>query len=414
MKKILIVGGGIIGLFSAYYLQKAGHRVTIFEKGAFRKGCSLGNAGMIVPSHFIPLAAPGMIKKGMRWMLNPESPFYLKPRLNRDLMDWGIKFWRACTDDHVLKSAPALRDISLISRQLYSELSKQGELEFAFEDRGLTMLYKTEKAAKGEAEVAEMANELGIETKILSASEVQDMEPEVKLDVLGGVFYPGDAHLSPELLMNALVEVLEKGGTKLFPNTSVKNILTQGQKITGIETNQGTFEGDEILIAGGAWTAEIVRPLNIRVPMQAGKGYSVTLENSAQQLRIPSILTEAKVAITPMGNRLRFAGTMEITGTDESINLRRVSGMLKSISAYMPDFQLSVPEKKHIWQGLRPCSPDGLPYIGRIPQYEGLSIAGGHAMMGISLAPGTGKLIAELLSEKNPSLSLHPFRINRW
>ncbi len=412
--KTIIIGGGIIGLTTAYYLQQDGHEVIVLDKSDLKDGCSYGNAGMIVPSHFIPLAAPGVIAQGIKWMFNAESPFYVRPRISLDLLSWGLKFYKASSANHVKASMPVLRDFNLLSKQLFQELATQEQFNFAFEERGLMMLYNTTKAEEEELHVAELANKLGIEAKPLNTLELQAMEPEAKVIAKGGVFYPGDAHLSPASLIQCLKNYLKANGVQLLSQQEVTSFTFSKEKISQVHTTQKSFEADEVIIASGSWSRELGKLLKINIPLQAGKGYSITLNKPVKQMRIPSILAEAKVAVTPMQDTLRFAGTMEITGIDLSINQRRVQGILKSIPEYLPDYQIKLPENKNIWSGLRPCSPDGLPYVGRSNRFKNVTIATGHAMMGLSLAPATGKLVSEIISKKKTSIETKMLSPNRY
>src|SRR3954470_3644142 len=187
--KALIIGGGIIGLCSAYYLQKSGWEIVVLDDSESRQGCSFGNLGMIVPSHFVPLAAPGMVSQGIRWMFNNKSPFYVKPSLNRDLISWGLKFIKSATKEHVEASARSLLDINLFSKKLYEELSDEPGFDFAMEKKGILMYYKTEKVAEEEIHLGEKARQLGLDVVALSKKEVQALEPETELDVLGAIHY---------------------------------------------------------------------------------------------------------------------------------------------------------------------------------------------------------------------------------
>lgn len=412
--KVSIVGGGVIGLSCAYYLHRSGVEVEVFDKSDLQSGCSFGNAGMIVPSHFIPLAAPGMITQGIKWMFDPESPFYIKPRLNLDLISWGWKFYRAANQQQVNRAMPVLRDISLLSKKLYQELAQEANFKFAFEEKGLLMLYKTAKVEEEEQEVAEHANQLGIEAKVLNQQEAQAMEGNVKLDVRGGVYYPGDAHLAPELFLQSLKQYLEAHQVKIHHATTVEGIHYHKQKVTAIQTNRGEFPLDQLLIAGGSWSPQLLKMLKINLPIQAGKGYSITLKNPPQKPSYPAILAEAKVAVTPMDNNLRFGGTMEIGGINHSINPRRVQGIIRSIPNYLPEFKIEMPPLNEVWHGLRPCTPDGLPYIGRTKQFPNLLIASGHAMMGLSLAPATGQLITEIVNGKQTTMSVDALDPQRY
>ncbi len=412
MKKVVIIGGGIIGLSCAFYLQKEGCEVTVIDLDNIHEGSSNGNAGMIVPSHIIPFAAPGMISKGIRWMFNSESPFYVKPRLSGDLIKWGWKFYKSATEEHVRKSIPVLRDISLLSRSLYSDLSKELENKFLFSERGLMMLYKTESVEKEEIETAHLANKYGVAAEILSAKQVQEKETEVEVKVRGGIFFPGDAHLNPNILMSELRKNLIRKNVKLVTGKSVLGFEKKNSRITDVITSESTYQTDEVIIATGAWSPILTKQLGISLLIQAGKGYSFTLDEVKKNVQIPSILLEARVPVTPMGNSLRFGGTMEITNTDLSINEKRVNGIVKSIPEYYPEMKIESPEI--VWSGLRPCSPDGLPYIGRIPDLENVTLATGHGMMGLSLGPGTGKLVSELVCGKKLSMEIAPFRTDRF
>lgn len=412
MKQVTIIGGGIIGLSCAFYLQKEGCEVTVIDHDNIHEGSSNGNAGMIVPSHIIPFAAPGMISKGIKWMFNSESPFYVKPRLSGDLIKWGWRFYKSATDEHVRKSIPVLRDISFLSRSLYSDLSKELDNKFLFSERGLMMLYKTESVEKEEIETAHLANKYGVIAEILSPKQVQEKETEIEVKVRGGIFFPGDAHLNPNILMSELRKNLIRKNVKLVSGKSVLGFEKKGSTITDVFTSESTYQTDEVIIATGAWSPLLTKQLGISLLIQAGKGYSFTLDDVKKNVQIPSILLEARVPVTPMGDSLRFGGTMEITNTDLSINEKRVNGIVKSIPVYYPEMKIESPEI--VWSGLRPCSPDGLPYIGRVCNFSNVVLATGHGMMGLSLGPGTGKLVSEVICGKKLSMGIEPFRTDRF
>jgi D-amino-acid dehydrogenase len=412
--KVGIIGGGIIGLSSAYYLTKSGHQVTIIEQSNLKDGCSFGNAGMIVPSHIIPLAAPGMIAKGIRWMFNSSSPFYVKPRLSGDLIKWGYQFYKNSTKEHVAKSAPALKEISLLSKAMYQQLSKELPFDFGYHERGLLMLYQTKETEHEEAETAAMANKQGIEARMMSAQEVQALEPDVKVNVRGGVYFPGDAHITPQAYVNQMITYLKDQGVNINADTTVSNFLVENGKIKAVITDKGDFHFDEVIIATGSWSGIMTSKLGISLPMQAGKGYSFTLPDVVKNVRIPSIFLEARVAVTPMGSTLRFGGTMEITGVDHHISMNRVKGIVEAIPKYYPEMKVNMPMQSDIWYGLRPCSPDGLPYIGRSNKIGNLVLATGHSMMGLSLAPGTGKLVSEIVNREKTSINISLFAPERF
>jgi len=412
-KSVLIIGAGAIGLSTALHCVRKGHRVTVLERnGAQRDGCSFGNAGMIVPSHFVPLAAPGMVALGLKWMWNPESPFYIKPRLDGELFDWAIKFWRAAKAEHVRRSAPLLRDLSFASRALFEEFAAQNEIGLV--TRGLLMLCKTQHALDDEAKFAAQANQLGVPAKVLNAQQVAKLDPGVKMDVAGAVYFPKDAHLSPDKYMAALQQQCEQAGVKFEWNAEVSSLITRENKITAIQTSREEFSADEIILCGGSWSPVIARELGLKIPIQAGKGYSLTLAKPRELPQLCSIFTEARMAVTPMGSSLRFGGTMEIAGLNEDINPVRVQGIIKSVTKYFPKFSPADFENVQPWRGLRPCSPDGLPYLGRTARFSNLILATGHAMMGMSLSPITGRLVSEIVSGEKPTFDLSLLSPNRY
>lgn len=414
MSKIIIIGGGIMGLSSAYYLNKAGHEVTILEKGDLTDNCSFGNAGMIVPSHFVPLAAPGMISQGIRWMFNSKSPFYVKPSLNPDLLSWGIKFLKSANTRHVEAAAKPLMEISLLSKQLYKDLANEPGFDFGLAEKGILMFYKTEKAGEEEAHLAEKGRELGLDMAVLSAAECKALQPKLELDVLGAVHYRCDAHLYPNQLIAALLKHLTAKGVKILRNHEVTKIETSDKKISQVFTGGTAWMADNYVIAGGSWSPAIARLVNIKVPLMPGKGYSFMVQEPEQRMQIPALLCEARVAITPMNGSIRYGGTMELDKINKRINRERVKGIVESIPKYLPCLHPQLPEDKEIWFGFRPSSPDGLPYIGFSNKYNNLVVATGHGMMGISLGPATGLLVSQLIAGEKTSIGVDAFSPNRY
>ena len=414
-KQVLIIGCGVIGLATAYYAARKGHRVAVLDRGTIeQENCSYGNAGLVVPSHLVPLAAPGMVAQGLKWMLKPDSPFYVKPRLDRDLLGWGFKFWRASNAGHVTRSAPLLRDLNLASRACFVELAELTGNAFGFETKGLLCLCKTEHRLEEEVRTAGQARQLGLNVEVLSPRQATELEPHLRLDIAGAVYFREDCHLIPALFMAALKQQLVKLGTRFLWETEVTGWQLNGNRIAAVRTSNGDFTADEYVLCGGSWSPVIARELRLTLPMQAGKGYSLTLPKPRQLPVIPAILTEARVAVTPMGSSLRFGGTMEIAGLSENINPVRVQGIIRSVPKYYPDFTPQDFDGIKPWCGLRPCSPDGLPYVGRTARYPNFSIATGHAMMGLSLAPITGKLMAEILSGERPSIDIQLLDPDRY
>jgi D-amino-acid dehydrogenase len=415
MKHILIIGGGVIGLSTAYYCAKRGHQVTLVDRNPEqRDGCSFGNAGMVVPSHFVPLAAPGVVGTAFKWMWNPESPLYIKPRLNWELISWGWKFMRAANAKHVERCAPLIRDLSFASRACFEELESLPNNDFGLVKRGLVMLCKSQESLDHEAAFAKQANELGVPAEVLDPKEVAKLDPSVTMDVAGGVYFPKDCHLSPNHFMAGLKRQCDAMGVMFSWGNEVTGFAQNGHGISAIRTASGEFTADEIVIAGGSWSPIMTRELGLNLPMQAGKGYSLTLSKPRELPQLCSILTEARVAVTPMGDTLRFGGTMEIAGLNEDINPVRVRGIIKAAVKYFPKFTAEDFAGIQPWRGLRPCSPDGMPYLGRTTKFSNVTIATGHAMMGLSLGPITGRLVSEILSGEKPSFDLTLLNPDRY
>ncbi len=399
--QMVIVGGGVIGLCSAYYALKRGSPVTVIEREAVGgDNCSMGNAGMIVPSHFTPLAAPGMISKGLRWMFNPESPFYVRPRMNLDLMRWGWLFYRHSTERHVAASRELLRDLNLESRRLFAELSE--EADYGLVKRGLLMLCKTAKGLDEEAEVSHAANEIGLTSQVIDAAAAAKLDPAITMDIAGAVYFPEDCHLDPARFMAAMRQRVSDLGGVFESGVEIEGIETRNSEVIAVSGNGRKFEGKQFVLAGGSWTPALLAFVGVKLPLQAGKGYSLTMPSPPELPQLCSIFAEAKVAITPMGSSLRFGGTMEVGGLDLSINPARVRGIVKSVHAYFPRFSERDFDGIKPWAGLRPVSPDGIPYLGKVRGLPNLIAASGHAMMGLSLAPVSGRLVADLLAGDPP------------
>ena len=414
-KEVVVLGGGVVGLSVAYYAARQGHRVTVVERSpARRDGCSFGNAGMIVPSHFVPLAAPGMVALGLKWMGNPESPFWIKPRLDPALLSWGIKFWRASTRERVAQAAPVLRDLHLRSRAAYEELAALPGADFGLTRRGLLMLCKTEVAFEEEKHAAEVARRLGIPAEALTPAEAAELDPEIAMDIAGAVYFPRDCHLAPGRFMAELERRAEELGVRFLWGVESLGWRTGAGRVEAVRTAAGDLPAEEIVLCCGSWSQEVARELGLRIPLQAGKGYSLTLERPRRIPRLCSILVEARVAVTPMGSTLRVGGTMELSGLNEDINPVRVRGIVRSVPKYFPELREEDFAGIPPWRGLRPCSPDGLPYLGRTARHTNLIVATGHAMMGLSLGPITGKLVAELLDGEKPSLPLELLSPDRY
>ncbi len=409
---VLVVGGGVIGVCSAYYLRRAGFEVDLVEQFDIGSGCSHGNAGLVVPSHSLPLAAPGVVAKGLRWMWNPESPFYLKPRLDPSFLAWLARFAWASRRSAAMRAVPPMRDLLQTSRRLFDELYDSGVASFFYVRRGVLNLYRSAQAmSEGMSEVA-LLNRFGIRARPVAGDEVRAIAPIVDRSVVGGILHEEDAHLQPREFVTALAGAAEALGARLHPRVAVERFELNGGRVTKIITAKGDFAPNDIVLAAGSWTPEIARSLPLNVPIQPAKGYSITCRLPDSFPPVPLTLTERKVIATPMGSTLRFAGTLELAGFDWSISQRRVAAIRKAIPLYLRHVEPL--EELEVWGGLRPCAPDGLPIIGQPSRIENVVIAAGHAMLGMSLGPVTGLLVSEILSGARPSVDLAPFRPDRF
>ena len=412
-KDVVIIGGGIVGLCSAYFLQKEGHKVTVLDKSDITSGASFVNAGYITPSHIIPLASPGMISKGIKWMFNSSSPFYMQPRWDTDFFKWSWYFHKSSTKEKVDLAIPLIKEINIISRELFTSIKNSGDLgDFQLERKGLLMLYKTDKEGEHEMQVAKKASYLGLEVSSLNKKELDTLQPNVTMNVKGAIHYECDGHTTPTEFMKKMLEYLKRSGVIIKTNEEVIDLSTENGRIIKVTTNKNDYSPEEVVLAAGSWSDNLSKKLNIKLPIQAGKGYRINVPRPTG-ITIPAILMEAKVAVTPMTEYTRFAGTMEFSGINDVIRKQRVEAIANAATEFYPEIKISEAEKLDAKSGLRPVSPDGLPYIGKSSSLKNLTVATGHAMMGWSLGPVTGKLVSEIISDKKTSMDINGFSPNR-
>ena len=412
-KNIVIIGGGIVGLSSAYFLHKAGHQVTVIDKSDITSGASFVNAGYITPSHIIPLASPGKIAQGIKWMFNSASPFYMKPRWDVDFFKWSWYFHKSSTKEKVEKAIPVIKDINLLSFDLFRAMKASGDLgEFQLERKGLLMFYQTQKSFDHEIDVAKKASFLGLEVKELNKEELTKLQPKVLVNAEGAIHYECDGHTTPTEFMPKLVTYLKSVGVIIKTNEEVIDVAFTNTKITSIKTTKAQYKPDEVVMAAGSWSGKLSKKLHISLPLQAGKGYRINVERDTG-ITIPSILMESSMAVTPMQGFTRFAGTMEFSGINTIVRQERVAAIVNGAKRFYPELDILQNEIDAVQTGLRPVSPDGLPYIGRPKDLTNLTFATGHAMMGWSLGPATGKLVSELIDAQKTSMDISAFNPNR-
>lgn len=412
-KQIVIIGGGIVGLSSAYFLHKDGHQVTVIDKSDITSGASFVNAGYITPSHIIPMASPGKITQGIKWMFNSSSPFYMKPRWDIDFFKWSWYFHKSSTKEKVAKAIPVIKDINLLSRDLFEAIKASGDLgDFQLERKGLLMLYKTDKSYKHEMEVARKASFLGLEVNELNAAEVAAIEPNIKIAAKGAIHYECDGHTTPTEIMPKLMAFLEQAGVTIKKNEEVTDVSLKDGKIHQVISSKASYDADEVVLAAGSWSGEWSKKLQIKLPLQAGKGYRINVARDTG-ISMPAILMESSMAVTPMNGFTRFAGTMEFSGINSKIRKERVVAIANGAKSFYPELEIHQQEIDGAQTGMRPVSPDGLPYIGRTPKIKNMVFATGHAMMGWSLGPATGKLVSEIIGERKTAMDIAAFEPSR-
>jgi D-amino-acid dehydrogenase len=337
-----------------------------------------------------------MLKEGIRWMFKSKSPFYIRPRLNAGLIQWLWQFMQSANVNHVNAVSPVLKELHEESRSIYKTWSTQKGFDFDLQEKGILMLYQTAKAEKDELETAGKAHSLGIDAHVLNEEQLKAIDPATTFTVRGAVHYPGDATFSPGVFMKQMIAFLTHEGVELISNTEIISLNDLGSKGCELRSKDGqTFNAKHLIVANGTWSGKLMKTLRVNLPMQGGKGYSMTIERPIGSPSVPSLLHEARVSLTPMGNRLRIGGTLEISGWDEKIREQKIKWILESLPKYYPGLIIERPEK--IWHGYRPCTPDGMPYIGKMKPSSSIIMATGHSMMGISLAPATGRLVRDII-----------------
>jgi len=410
---ILIIGGGSIGLHAAYYILKAGRGVTIVESKAVAQGSSAGNAGQIVPSDIVPLAAPGIILTALKWLFNPkDGPFGMKISLDPDYVSWLLRFALSCTPANVERGIPPLRELGLLSARKFSELITIEGFDCSYRQEGVLYPYKTQPMFERARHESALVSLHGMGVQILDQDALREFEPNIQPDVVGGVRYTGDASLDPGKYLSLLAERIRAMDAEFHEDTPVTGFETANGKIIRVHTEKGDFEPQQVVLAAGAWSPDVLRNLSLKLPVQPARGYSMTMSTPDVGPRHTMLLGERKVAITPMGDLLRFTGRLELSDYDTTPNPKRLAAIERAVREYIQlDENLDV---KETWAGLRPTTPDGLPVIGFAPRLSNLIIATGHAMLGLSLGPGTGQVVAELASRQKTGFDLRPLRVDRF
>ncbi|HEY8011173.1 MAG TPA: FAD-dependent oxidoreductase [Rudaea sp.] len=409
---VLILGGGVIGLACAHYLLKAGRNVTIIEQNTLASGSSHGNCGTITPSHAPPLAQPGMIAKALKWMLTPDAPFRVAPRLDLPLFEWMLQFARHCNWRDYERIAAAKAPLLLRSRQLIGELVQAENLDCEFAQSGTLYVHRDAAAFEQASGMPKMLAELGIVMQVIDAARCREMEPALNDSIVGGYFNPGDARLRPDRYAAELARVVEAKGGEIIESTRIDGFRIEHDRIGAVLTDHGEFNAQDIVFALGAWSPQLGRKLGLRIPIQPGKGYSITYTRPPRAPRIPLTLRERSVCVTAWDSGYRLGSTMEFAGYDASLNRARLDALKRGAAEYL--IEAEGPQVVEEWYGWRPMTYDDLPILGRAANLKNLMLATGHGMLGVTLSAVTGEMIAQLLSGRESVLDPAPFSPARF
>ncbi len=409
----VIVGGGIIGINCAWYLANAGWQVTVFDRKTIGGACSHGNCGLVCPSHVLPLTEPGAFKAAVKAMLSPGSPFRIKPRLDPALWSWLWQFSRRCNHNSMIQAAHAIQALLTSAMREYEHLVHVDKIDCEWQKKGLLFPYLSPREFGAYAKTNQLLTELFDEpAKRLSAAEAVALEPALKPEIAGAWLYEHDAHLRPDRLVQSMRQRLEEAGVQFREQCELLRFNGQQSTAASVETSQGTMQGDVFVVASGAWTPMLHDHLGCTIPIQPGKGYSITMPRPAASPQIPLIFPEHRVAVTPMQSGYRLGSIMEFVGYDESIRPERLQ-LLRSGAEHYLRTPYCEPEIE-TWYGWRPMTYDSLPIIDASPRWGNVWVAAGHNMLGLSMAPVTGRLIAELINGTDPHLDVTPYRIKRF
>ena len=415
MQSVVVVGGGIIGLCTAFALHQGGVAVTVLDAGPAERAASHVNAGWIVPTLAEPVPSPGLIATSLRWMLRSDSPLYIRPRLDPAFLRWTLRFWRHCNARDFLAGTEAIAAFGARSLALYDAMREAG---VGYEEHrdGLLFAYRTTEALAHDYAALEPVRQFGFEiSPIKSGDELRALEPSLSENVSGGYWLPQERSVRPDTLVRGLIDYLQERGVEVRRDTPVSGIETNDGKATAVFAGGQRIPAETVVVAAGAWTPRLLKPLRVRVPIEAGKGYSIDLAPAPAlpaPVGRPLYLHETRVAITPLADMIRLAGTMELSGLNHDVRQERVAAIARSAAWAIRGWPEQTPTSGpgvRVWNGPRPMTPDGLPVIGRVPGYRNLIVASGHAMLGVTLAPATGESVAELIATGRTPQVIAPF-----
>ena len=411
-RRILVVGGGVIGAACSHQLANRGYQVTVIEKDLWGRACSHGNCGLICPSHVLPLTEPGAVRKTMFSLLKRNSPFSIRPRFDPRLWKWLWRFARRCRHDRMVEAARTRMPLLEQSQDAYRQMVQEGILECEWESRGSLYVYRDqEQLDKFSATASLLEQEFGLLPECLDGGQLEAMEPTLKSGLAGAWYFPDDVHVRPDRLLSSWRTHLEKQGVQIHENCELEKLVSEQGRVVAAIAGEQQIELDGLVIATGALTPLLARELGCRLPIQPGKGYSITMPRPQPCPTIPLLFVDEKVVATPMQSGYRLGSMMELNGYDTRIKPRRLKLLRKAAEKYLHEPHADPVEEE--WYGWRPMTSDGVPFIDRLPGLENAWVAAGHNMLGLSMAPATGQLVAELVDGVKPSIDPAPYRIER-
>lgn len=412
-RSAIVIGGGLIGCSSAYYLSRLGWNVSLVERDTVGSGASHGNCGYVCPSHALPMAAPGMVSRTLGMLFKKDAALSIPFRFDPGLWKWFYKFSRQCRTDRVMRAAVGRNALLASSMSLYRQFLKDEPIDCEWTDNGLLLVYKSKHEFDAYAATAELLErEFQIHAVRYEGTTVNELEPTLRDGMAGGWHFTGDSHVRPDKLIGGLKTVIKKLGVETFEGIQVRAIQIEAGRAKAIETTAGSMTADLFVLATGAEAPHFARPLGCRIPIQPGKGYSLTMAPLKTPPKIPMIFEEHHVAVTPMRDEFRVGSTMEFTGYDRSLNQRRLGLLRRSATEHLRE---ALPETvNEEWTGWRPMVYDGLPCIDRAPAAKNVVIAAGNGMIGLASAPATGKLVAEIASGVAPHIDAAPYSLSRF
>jgi D-amino-acid dehydrogenase len=408
---VLILGGGVIGLACALFLLRAGRSVAVLDMNRAGSGSSHGNCGTITPG-LLPLPAPGTVAKGLKWLLKPDAPLRIKPTLAPALLSWLLAFAGHCNEHDFRRTAAIKAQLLLASRERLEQLIYDERLSCEFEPSGTLSVYRDHAELEKAASEATLLRQLGVPVRILDGAAARALEPALNESIVGAHHHPGDARLRPNRYVAELARVVRTAGGAIHENAEVTGFRTGGGRIEAVVTTQGEFGAPEIVYALGAWSPRLAGALGLRLPIQPGKGYSITYARPALAPAIPLTLKERSVCVTTWASGYRLGSTMEFAGYDRSLNRTRLDALARAAAEYLRE-PLG-PRVEEEWFGWRPMTPDDLPIIGRVSHLANLTLATGHGMLGVSLSAITAQLVTELLLGRPTTLAIDALAVTRF